>query len=69
MMGFGGGFGGLLFLVVLIGFGVWGIRTLQSKGVNQMPVHLSPLEILKNRYAAGEINREEFERMRKDLEV
>jgi len=27
----------------------------------------SPLEILKKRYARGEINREEFENMKKDL--
>lgn len=27
----------------------------------------SPLEILKTRYAKGEINREEFERMKKDI--
>jgi putative membrane protein len=28
----------------------------------------SPLEILKNRYARGEINKEEFEQKKKDLE-
>jgi putative membrane protein len=28
----------------------------------------TPIEILKRRYAAGEINREEFERMKKDIE-
>ena len=28
----------------------------------------SPLDILKKRYARGEISREEFERMKKDLE-
>jgi putative membrane protein len=27
-----------------------------------------PLEILRKRYAAGEIDREQFERMKKDLE-
>jgi len=28
----------------------------------------TPLEILKRRYAAGEVTREEFERMKKDIE-
>jgi len=28
----------------------------------------TPLEIVKRRYAKGEISREEFERMKKDLE-
>ncbi len=29
----------------------------------------SPLEILKRRYAAGEISKEEYERMRRELEA
>jgi putative membrane protein len=29
----------------------------------------TPLDILKRRYAAGEISKEEFERMKKDLEA
>ena len=30
--------------------------------------HMSPLDILKRRYASGEITREQYEQMRKDLE-
>ncbi|GAB4286790.1 MAG: SHOCT domain-containing protein [Deferrisomatales bacterium] len=37
-------------------------RTHQARGEN-------PLEILKRRYAAGEISKEEYERMRRDLEA
>lgn len=29
----------------------------------------SPLEILKKRYAKGEIDKEKFEKMKKDLEI
>jgi putative membrane protein len=32
------------------------------------PPRETPLDILKRRYAAGEITREEYERMRQDLE-
>ena len=31
-------------------------------------ISASPLEILKKRYASGEINQEEFESMKKELE-
>lgn len=34
---------------------------------NPKPSHDSPEEILKKRYARGEIDREEYERMRRDL--
>ena len=30
--------------------------------------HASPLDILKRRYAAGEVTREQYEQMRKDVE-
>lgn len=69
MMGFGGGIGGLFFLVVLIGLAVWGVRTLQAQRDNQRDALPSPLETLRHRYAAGEIDREEFECVKQDLGV
>ncbi|MDO8443853.1 MAG: SHOCT domain-containing protein [Candidatus Azambacteria bacterium] len=47
-----------------------GIAVLIRWLINQSKSRISgkiPLEILKERYAKGEINREEFERMKKDL--
>lgn len=44
----------------------------RSPGVRQLPAFqddTGPLEILKQRYARGEIDRDEFERMRRDLEA
>ncbi len=64
MMGwFGGGFGMLIFWVVLILFVIWAIRELggDKKSDN------SALEILRQRYAKGEINKEEFEAKRLEL--
>ncbi len=73
MMG-GFGFGWLMpiFGIVFLGLLIWAVITLaQSTGgkarqesVNQK----SALEILKDRYARGEIGKEEFEEKRKDLE-
>jgi uncharacterized membrane protein len=31
------------------------------------PSHMTPLDTLKQRYATGEITREEYEQMRKDI--
>jgi putative membrane protein len=72
MMGWG--WVGLLFMLVF-----WGlivvliillIRRLLSPGTTKMASPLqedSALEILKKRYARGEINKEEFEAKKKDL--
>ena len=79
-MMFGGGmFIGLIVLVlflVLIGAlvvgGIWLVsRETGSGGLNfgqgSEPSPEDPLEILKQRYARGEITREEYESMREDL--
>jgi putative membrane protein len=52
--------------VVIVGL-VFGIRWLVSQG--RGPTHDSALAILRERYARGEIDREEFEARRRDLEA
>jgi putative membrane protein len=65
-----GGLGMLAFWVLLIGLAVWGVRSLA--GNSRLPqAHGSqptPLEIAQARYARGEINREEYETIRRDLQ-
>lgn len=41
----------------------------RSAGGYRHTVREDPLEILKKRYARGEISREEYERIKKDLEL
>lgn len=67
MHGWGMGWGwiiGLIVLVLIVWLVVWAIN--QNKGVNQ-PFDKSPLDILKERYAKGEIDKEEFDQRKKDL--
>jgi len=65
--GYGGMFMGILFLIVIAVLVYFIIQALSSKGRPSMQ-NESPLDILKRRYAKGEITREEFEKMKKDLE-
>jgi putative membrane protein len=59
-----------IFWIVVIVATVLLIRwlTLQSRAPVDGPPEDSPLDILKRRYARGEIDREDFERRKKDLE-
>lgn len=63
--------GGLmwLFWIVLIVVLVWGISAAVGGGGNSGSgtSSKSALEILKERYARGEIDREEFEQKKRDL--
>ena len=54
----------LFWLIIIIGF-IVGIRWLLGKGKAAPPD--SALEILRQRYARGEINKDEFETIKKDL--
>ena len=67
MMGwFGGGFMMILFWAAVIIFIVWLVREVSGRN-NEKPNSNSALEILKERYAKGEINKEEFEAKKKDI--
>ncbi len=80
MMGFG--FGGLgivlmlVFWVVIIALAVWLLSNIFPKAVNNSSypattwhsdLSESPLEILKRRYARGEINREQYDLMKREI--
>jgi putative membrane protein len=55
----------LFFWVLIIAAIVFGVRWLMNEGKERRSD--SALEILRQRYARGEINKEEFEAKRKDL--
>ena len=61
-MGFGMGWFWILFLVVIVLL----VVNLAAKK-EQNPQSKSAIEILKERYAKGEIDKEEFDQKRKDL--
>ena len=71
--GFAGGWGlGWLFPLVFWGAIITGVvfvvRAASQGGVGSPPQGAeTPLDILKRRYARGEITREEFEEMKRDL--
>jgi putative membrane protein len=71
MMHYGFGYGGMfmwIIFLIVIGFLIYFIVQAQ-KMKGQTPTQTeSHLDILKKRYARGEIAKEEYERMKKDLE-
>jgi putative membrane protein len=78
MMGWGQGWGwlGILLMVIVWALVILGIvaliRWLWAAGPRRTPgpAHPeSPLDILKSRYAKGEINKDEFEQKKKDLGI
>lgn len=74
MGGFGfpfmGGIAMLLFWLLIIGGVVWLVQSLARGGGSSetsAPTSESPLDILNRRYAKGEITKEQFEQMKRDL--
>ena len=67
MMGFGGGLLMLLFwALVILGIAAL-VKWLMNQSNQSGGTHDSAMEILKERYAKGEIDRKEFEEKKKDL--
>lgn len=57
-------FFGVILLAGLVALVVWAIRT---SGKGRGPAGETAVDILKRRYASGEISREEYERMKQDI--
>jgi putative membrane protein len=55
----------IIFWGAIVGLVVWGVKRLTERGGSEGK--RSPLDIAKERYARGEISREEFEQIKKDL--
>ncbi len=57
-----------LIILVLVGVGVYFLlQASKSKGSDVSNIE-TPLDMLKKRYASGDIDTEEFDRNKKDLE-
>jgi putative membrane protein len=71
MMNYGFGYGGMfmwmIFLIVLVVAIYFVVQALKSKNIAGQAQD-KPLDILKRRYAKGEITKEEFEQIKKELE-
>ena len=72
-MMFGMGMFGIFFWVLVVGLVIWGVNQLVQNNRQSAPgppgslPKNSPMEILKQRYARGEITKEQFEEMKRDL--
>lgn len=73
MMGFSMGYGGIwmvLFWVLVIVGSIWLVTVLFPRSANKSQADRGqdPMEIARERYARGELMKEEFAALRQDLE-
>ena len=71
MWGYGMGFMMLIFWAAVIVGIIALVRWLWSQGKGGSSLGIakeSPLDVVKRRYASGEINKEEFEQLKRDLD-
>lgn len=64
----GGMWFGWILWIALFALVVWIVLKAPARRNGTSSMYESPIEILKRRYAAGEITKEEFERMKKEIE-
>lgn len=74
MMGGYGGYGGfgmivwIIILIAIVALVVWLVRSVASPDIHHMtPRRSSGLDVLEERYAHGEINRDEYLQKKKDI--
>ena len=65
-MGFGGGFMWLFWILLIVAI-VWVVKESTGGSNNSSETQKSALDILKERYAKGEIDQQEFEQKKRDL--
>jgi putative membrane protein len=68
MMNYGAPGGGLMWLILLVVIGVVIYFMFQASKNSGRSTPEAPLDILKQRYAKGEITKEEFDKMKTDIE-
>lgn len=77
MMGGWGGYGygplhfviWIVVLIAIVAFVVWLLRSFAGPGTHYAAQHRSPgLDVLEERYARGEINRDEYLQKKRDID-
>ena len=69
MMGWGGGIGMIIFWIVIIIIIALSVKFIVTQSSERTERKESPIEVIKRRYASGEIDKEEYEQKKKDLEA